>query len=469
MLTVLRLLPPLAFARIGRSSYPLDCFLWGPSDNTPEGTGKTTILPMDSVVVHPNGETETHSSRDVVFRDKAGLRPVCPFFELHGEWMEGDRIEKGPVTPNVLRRFGYGPESLRWSVRLANLKAFHRTRSFGDRIDGIVQIDGNDCESKNICGVSPTGPLPLIPYGKSILLGKVQLTAPRPDDPFRLRFRPPRGDLYASKGLLSRDPQFRVIPPCHLILNEDAVWSKWVPPARDKRKYLESVTLAASDNRGAGIVDDLSDGIVSCCIKPLNLHASARVAVTPPDYAPDRRHFAAISDGLKDRTDRQSVRNEQFYTEKAEKNAPETLGDEEMRDLMERIYEVMGLVNVEAFSNRVSARENRESTLSSRRPFLPGELDPFPLPTFSSNEKFPVSEAGRRRHRRFVSLDVWKRILRSRPELIRELVRPPASTDPVYDKRMPPVSRGSDNSPLTVTRRQYDFLIRWASNLGAAD
>jgi hypothetical protein len=43
MLRKLLIYPPLAFARLGNSSTPLDAFAWGPNDVTPRGTAKTTM------------------------------------------------------------------------------------------------------------------------------------------------------------------------------------------------------------------------------------------------------------------------------------------------------------------------------------------------------------------------------------------------------------------------------------------
>src|SRR5262245_20747279 len=93
MLRKLLIYPPLAFARLGNCRTPLEAFSWGPNDNTPRGTGKTTILPASTMALADDGTLSPKTPVRVRFKDNVGLRPVCPFFELYGEWDRGDLRE----------------------------------------------------------------------------------------------------------------------------------------------------------------------------------------------------------------------------------------------------------------------------------------------------------------------------------------------------------------------------------------
>jgi hypothetical protein len=78
-----------------------------------------------------------------------------------------------------------------------------------------------------------------------------------------------------------------------------------------------------------------------------------------------------------------------------------------------------------------------------------------------------LAEHGRRKHRRFPALEVLEDLIREQPDFIQRFVRPPATEDPWYDRRMPVAVRGSDAFPMHITRRQYDLLVAWARSVRA--
>ncbi|WP_086603142.1 hypothetical protein [Streptomyces swartbergensis] len=86
---------PLAFARLGPSSVPCDNYRWGPSDLRPRGTGKTTVVPDLTLDVAADGTVTERMPEYVQFKDEAGWRPLCPFFELHGSWTIDGRLGRG--------------------------------------------------------------------------------------------------------------------------------------------------------------------------------------------------------------------------------------------------------------------------------------------------------------------------------------------------------------------------------------
>src|SRR5919202_244014 len=90
--------PPLAFARVGSAEQPLDNFLWGPNDNAPRGTGKTTIIPAETLRIDSTGMITSYMPEDIAFKEVVDgreiFRPVCPWFEVHGRWtIEGQDAE----------------------------------------------------------------------------------------------------------------------------------------------------------------------------------------------------------------------------------------------------------------------------------------------------------------------------------------------------------------------------------------
>src|SRR6476620_9274581 len=134
----LLLLPPLAFARIGTSSKPVDWFLWGPNDDSLRGTGKTTVFRCTHLDQHGNPVAD-HSADSIVFRDQEkGIRPVCPYFELYEQTGDAPDAVR-PVTPSR-----DSPVTVRWTVRLANMKAHYRTAAEGDKVLGTNSLEAGD-------------------------------------------------------------------------------------------------------------------------------------------------------------------------------------------------------------------------------------------------------------------------------------------------------------------------------------
>lgn len=111
--------PPLAFARLGPSPVPCDNYRWGMSDLSPGGTGKTVVEPRPSLDVAEDGTlTEREPEGDRVrFKDAAGFRPLCPFFEVHGAWTVDGVRHTGPLTTDVLASVGMELADVRWGWR----------------------------------------------------------------------------------------------------------------------------------------------------------------------------------------------------------------------------------------------------------------------------------------------------------------------------------------------------------------
>jgi hypothetical protein len=458
MIQKLWLYPPLAFARLGRSETPCDSFYWGQNDLRPRGTGKTTIQLAETLDVAPDGSVTSRMPTEVSFKDAAGFRPVCPFFELHGEWIATDgSTDSGPVTPQILAMFGLTARDIKWRVEVGNLKPFHYTLEFDDRIAATIELPGDVTERQDCRATSaPDASKPLVPAGQFLALGSVQLTKPSERFPgFRLRFTPATGRVYGPTNLGGRSGGF-VLPPDCLILNPEAAWCQFVPKGDDFRTNPGGLYATDDDGVSLGLVDDICDGVISCRLKDSS-PAFARVVVGPPDYAPDRRPFTSLADGLTDRVRRHDVLDP-AYVEDIEMT---TL---EVRDLMERILETMELMNLDAQNDR-SRGENRAIAMEHGLPPDAAEDKAFPRMEPALARLLPLTELGRHRHRRFVALEVFEDILRERPDIIDKMIRKPMTGEKYYDHKMPALMRGSDRYPMHITRRQYDLLVAWVRRL----
>lgn len=464
MIEKLWLYPPLAFARLGPSPTPCENYRYGPNDLTPRGTGKTVALPAPSLVVAADGTLTERSPQGnrVQFKDEHGWRPICPFFEVHGSWVIDGVRGEGPVTTEVLDAFGLTPADVRWKVDVANLKAHQCTRADDDRIDATVEVAGNEHRKRPLEGrSSQTAARPLVPPGRHIPLGSVQI--PRPNAAFpelRLRFTPAAGLVYGPTNLLQITGRYQ-LPAEQLFLSPNSHWREFrAANSSDRRTAPAGLYAGAAelDGTSLGLVDDVCDGLVTVTVGELT--ARARVVVTPPDFAPDRRPFTSLADGLADRVKRAEVRDPAYISENPQLTALE------VRDLFERALEAMDAVNVDAQNQRATG-ENVETAQGEGSSIAEARARTFPPPVPLVGITLALAERGRRKHRRFPALEVLEDLIREQPDFIQRFVRPPATEDPWYDRRMPVAVRGSDAFPMHITRRQYDLLVAWARSVRA--
>lgn len=476
MIQKIWLYPPLAVGRVGPSQVPCDNFHWAASDLRPRGTGKTTIQPGETLHVAVDGSVTRTLPTEIAFKDSVGFKPVCPFFELHGEWQVDGNTVTGPITPQVLELFNLKASDLRWTVEVANLKPYHYTLADGDRILATIELTGEVTERQVLDGASPPGTAqPLVPIEQSALLGSVQLTRPTSDFPeFRLRFTPAAGNVYGPNNLPTRldslkqrlasasPPQISIwenfqLPPDRLILNPEAAWCQFVATEEDPRTNPGGL-FAQEDDTGTslGFVDDVCDGVI-CCTLPGGLQAIAQIVVGPPDYAPDRRPVVSLADGLADRVQRDDVL-EPAYVDQLDLTAAE------VDDILERVLETMESINLD-FQNQRVRSENRAIAIAQGLSETAAEGKAFPPMNPLPGQPLPLTALGRQRHRRLIALEVLEDKLREQPDLIDHWIREPKTTDRYYDRKMPALMRGSDRYPMHITRRQYDLLMVWAKRL----
>ena len=287
-------------------------------------------------------------------------------------------------------------------------------------------------------------------------LGRVQLTRPSTAFPeLRLRFTPAAGRVYGPTDLGQRAPDWPV-PAAQRILDPRATWCRFRVVA-DARTNPSGLFAADGAGVSLGLVDDVCDGVVTCTIG--DDVAQARIVVGPPAYAPDRRPFTSLADGLTDRVRRGDVRDPAYVADMEQTTR-------EVRDLMERVFESMGLSNVD-FQNLRARSENAAIARAQGLPDSAARDRAFPAMEPLLDRPLPLTELGRRQHRRFLSLEVFEDMLREQPDLIDRIIREPVTGERFYDREMPALFRGSDRHPMHLTRRQYDLLKAWAARLRA--
>jgi hypothetical protein len=454
------LYPPLAFARVGGSSQPLEAFFWGPNDLSAAGTGQTTILPAETLRIEADDTLSAYIPDRILFKDREGFRPVCPFYELHGVWDEGTRTE-GLITTEVLARHGCSISDLEWTVEAANLKAYFMSGDPGAKVQARLSLRGDRAGRHELEAGSPSDAAePLIPRHRTIRLGSVHVIRPSEEFPeVRLRFIPGQGKFYGPTDLLRRWDVS--LPRENLILNPDSPWCRWKPTPPDPRGEPGGQYAQDENAVSYGMIDDVCDGIISCSIGKLGLKTWARVVSCPPDYAPDRRHLISIADGLKDRTSRDEVAKDAYFEDK-------DLCDLEILDLMERVFETVSLTNVDVLNSR-SHTENAEFARDLGDTAQNPDKSAFAVEPPIKDVPLPLTERARSFHRRLANITVLKDILRKDPQLFDKAVRSPFDTSPYYNRKMPLGMRGAAGSPLALTPRQYSFFQGWIARLHRDD
>ncbi|MFO1323632.1 MAG: hypothetical protein U1F15_06170 [Burkholderiales bacterium] len=508
MLTKIFIAPPLGIARVGASATPCVAFHWGPNDLSPHGTGTTSLVPAETLELAADGTVTSHVPREIVFRDRQGIRPVCPFFELHAEWTAADGSpHSGPVTVALLQEWGAQLADVRWQVEVANLKPYHYTFEAGDRIVGRAEVAANHHAETTVAGVSPADAAqPLVRASHPMPLGTIQAAKPSADFPeLRLRYTAPHGLIYGPTDLRARlasmdfdldvdgdtpnaDWRAFTLPPGRLTLNPQAAWCRYIPeqatlgPLRDADYrntpggLLATVYMPIPWQQGTptlecslGLVDDVVDGIITCRLTAggREFAAIARIVVGPPDFAPANRPPVSLADNLADRDDRASVRAAQAWTK-------DELG-ELVLDILERAFETSTLMNRDYQNYRASGTNVDEAAnLGTRSPFdnddLREMLWPVPDPalvTEARTHALALSEAGTRKHRRYAALEYMEDRFRENPALFDQWIRRPVDRNPFFDRRMPALMRGSDGRPLHLTRRQWEIFREWIARVRA--
>jgi hypothetical protein len=164
----------------------------------------------------------------------------------------------------------------------------------------------------------------------------------------------------------------------------------------------------------------------------------------------------------------------------------------EIADLFARAFETASLINLDSnryralSENATSKRErpqvNFDSMTGKDKPPADLTADLFPSAPDPSVSDLPYSDVAHFRHGELSDIEIMLDLFSQNPTQVRKIIRPPfgrfrqlrqhprnpsadfrdprVDRDQLHDMRMPPYMRDSDALPLSITRRQYDALIK---------
>ncbi len=540
-------LPPMAVARLGPGETPLESYEWQ-QDRDAHGNNKTVIRSNVTLRENEDGSISAFlpDPNSIRFRDEGGaLRPVAPFFELWARMhdpKDGSDYET-PVTLDFLKAQGLSLKNIRYTVAVGNQKAERRTGDAACGFRARVEIAGEDFSPKPLLAFSPhtSEQQPMVYEHSPIPLGHVRAIkpvegtdTPAGKDPvdrsiLRLRFTPPKGEVYGPPGAAygpatlavpsyQNDPPkseygriHEIVPEQNRILNPDTPWSKWIMmsgTSDDPEPHDSYDGARVGNDQSWGVADDTSDGVVeaSLSVRGERFTARANIMTGPPDFAPDCRPFYSLEDDLSDRDLSLVIVNGDNYDE----------AKAEVIDIFRRAFETNSLVslddiraqglkdnatlqarsNMPAFPDLPSTDAASMTDEDTRTPDkIPDLIRPQPVSVFSNsvpNERLPYTVATKFVHEQLIDEENLLDFLRRRPDFVKTLLRPPYGIlteleanpspdqapnpdfrdpriirDSMHDARMPPYMRDSNYYPLSLSRRQYHLVISFIDYLVA--
>lgn len=494
--------PPIAIARLGSSTAPLVAYSWVLHGNV-RNDSDTGIVPDWSFEVMTDGSLTPVMPDEVRFRDGVAIRPVCPFVELWARVGEpgsdAATWRDVPVTEGLLAGFQLGLKDLSFKIDARNAKAARRTSNpaLAYGLFPPVEVAGDQHGRVPLEATSPPSvPNPMIPAGRSIALGAVQICKPTPNPAtapwppsidlsvVRLRFTPAAGAFYGPPQAARATAESAVpaVPLANAFLSDAAGWFKsngagggFVIPA-DTFDFL----VGGNNPQALGVVDDTCDARIEVSLRTgaatEPTPARAAILVGPPDFAPDRRPFVSIADDLNDRSGASVARN-----------AAMNDGDLDLwvQDLFQRVYETVSLMNVD-FWRSVRGLTGLSGARLAPTPIPNDAITPLDqalggqdalrnrlerVAAATTDQPLPIGEHARERHRSISDLDQLKELVGLQPDRLKQLVRAAFEAEQGEDgnnttMRMPPFMRASNANALTLMGWQYDLLMRWVDAVG---
>ncbi|HYK02203.1 MAG TPA: hypothetical protein VE974_10635 [Thermoanaerobaculia bacterium] len=428
MIREIRILPPLAIARLGSSPAPMENYNVVVDPRQPLAFRALQGAPTLVVDRATGTITAQAAANPVRFKDGNGrVKPVAPFLEV---WCErGDGVLR-PLTTAILAEEGVAAANVRWQVRVSNIKAFRRTRLDADRINADTNVFSDHA-------VHPlTGTCTNFVQGKTIPFGDVQYLRPTNAFPeIRLRFTPAAGFVFGSTRQ-QNDPNVRDV-----VYRDGANrWSRY--SGNSPMPTVPGGIFAQENGVSRGYLDDTCDGIVDVELTAggNTLRAFARITSGPPDYAPDSMPVRTVADELEQALLGPSIE-------------PAAASVEEAEEIVRRAFETVRLQNTAFLNGNMGPNTNTMAGFDAGvRPFAP-----IMAPALVDNL------ALRSLHQSIVTA------LRSETapwfgEVLRDYTGAADLTDEGR-RKMPAMMRGADGNHLALTRRQVD-TIRKASTRG---
>jgi len=436
----IRILPPLAVARLGSSPEPLENY----ELVVDLPLGHRRISPSETLRVdRTTGEiTEAYVPRELRFRDGDRVRPVAPFLEVFAR-TSPNVLE--PLTVDHLQAEGLSPSDLRWSVTLGNVKAFRRTGNVDDKITATASFSDHaryplEGECKNFL------------RGKTLPLGIAQYIRPTKSFPeIRLRYTPATGLVYgaSARRAIADGPNGAVTEPDpvldgRIIYDESKDWKGYFDkgdPTETNPGAIYAGYNGVNGQTSWGYLDDECDGIVSVelTLGGKTLRAFARIGAGPPSFAPDGLPIRTVADELE----------QAMFGPEVDAAA---VSDADVEDIIRRAFETVRLLNTAVMNgNPVNGRLASASI----------------MPSQDANDYHrmfgPIMATALVDNLSVVALHqtLLTALKSGTPPWFVDVLRQPEEVGDLTDKgrrKMPAMMRGADARYLTLTRRQIDKI-----------
>lgn len=441
----LRILPPLAIARLGEASEPLDNYELEVPAEDPLGFRRLRPAPTFRVDPETGAISEAFLPTEIRFKSPEGhIRPVAPFLEV---WAVTDDNSLVPLTLELLAANGLKPSDVKWEVRVGNIKMFRRT---GKENDKVLATTGrfSDHAAHALEGMCRN-----FRPGKVLPLGSVRYIRPTEEFPeIRLRFTPAHGKVYgASEKLPGSDER------------DENIADVLYDPSKGKgtwQGYSESagptLTMPAQIYAGKakgdaqvsyGYIDDECDGLVHVQLKLKGaaepLKAFARIGAGPPAFAPDSFPVRTVADDLDQALNGPDVNPREASLEAAE-------------DIVRRAFETIRLMNTAVMNgNTVNGQVDVASTMVRQDTADTGRLfEPIMAPSLVDNLTIKSLHQNVFTALRSGAAPWFSDVLRRHDEV--------GDLSNKGRRKMPALMRGADGRALALTRRQVDIIRKAA-------
>lgn len=475
----IRILPPLAIARLGSAPEPMVNYTI--DDDPDQPLEFRELKPQPTFIVDPaTGEISSDSTpseisfKDVDEKGNPRIRPVAPFLEVFALTDDGKLV---PLTIELLREVGIGPDAIEWNVRVGNRKAARRT---GDERDAVNADTGwfSHHKAHPLKGRCPH----FISDEAHIDFGHVRYIKPHRHFPqIRLRFMPAKGLIYGPNRLPKpspeQDPYMTPDTPYNVPHERciyDARKGKWcgfeVPPGIDNadpdyRGRFVNETMPPSLFAAVppappwlhgniaisrGYFDDACDGIVEVRLKLGNekeLTASARISAGPPMMVPDSLFLRNLADDL----------DQVIHGPSVPANEPEEVTRARAMDIVRRAFETVRFLNVTVMNgNPVNGRD-------------PLDFDTMPAEEAFDTERLMRPVVPERTADTLAILglhqQVYSALRGGAAPWFADVLRRPDEVADFTDhgrRKMPAMMCGADGSYLALTWRQINTIVKAA-------
>ena len=472
----LRILPPLAIARLGSAPEPVVNYTI--DDDPDQPLEFRELKPQETLVVDDaSGEISgSFMPKEITFKDVDGsgnpsIRPVAPFLEAFALTDGGTLV---PLTLDLLREAGLTPDAIEWNVRVANRKAARRTNNERDAVTAETGWFSHH-KPHRLEGHCPH----FISAAAHIDFGHVRYIKPNRRFPqIRLRFMPAKGLIYGpslpARPSPEQDPFMTPDTPYHVprerriydgkkdwcgfevpsgIDNSDPDYhgkfvNETMPPSLFASVPPAPPWLHGNIAISRGYLDDACDGIVEVRLKlkkGAELTASARISAGPPMMVPDSLFLRNLADDL----------DQVIHGPAVPANEPEEVTRARAMDIVRRAFETVRFLNVAVMNgNPVNGRD-------------PLNFDTMPAEEAFDTERLMRPVVPERTADTLMILglhqQVYSALRGGAAPWFADVLRKPDEVADFTDhgrRKMPAMMCGADGNYLALTWRQINTILK---------